>query len=580
MSSLICKLSSAVCNIFSRLAQVELTSTIRSTSRNIYTEPQFLAALNDTTGPKVLYLRSDIILNGITYNQGPDKTIVFNDWRIIQGVTPGQLNLFGPIVADRQQIFTSFTAGQIIGAFGRDDIYPEWWGLQANNHDIAINCAIKATSLVPNNYSVNVSLAPRTYDVSAPLDLSSTAASLIGSGSSLTYINTTTSWNASFLKAEVWGAATGPVNHAAVIWMGGDLTTDGGYNARTYHTKIKGLSINCYNAAFIHKTGGIKRVSGISSKFWVEECSVIHDVTISNASGFGIGFCRHKAPGADWSSGPTGAAVVNGLNISSCWIIGATFRDFYGLYFSAWTNNCTVVNTTVDIGLAKSISTQHAINTSPANGGSDTTSIGTMVSPTDWPVPAWICDYPHTAIYAGGYVTLIDLHIEGSVIGVFIPEIGGAGNVSCTNVKTFALMDRALGAVYELDGRSGKDPSLEVPNAINNTDVYGYGCAVLIAGAVEPVNVNNKGCATISAISGLATTYLLRDSAYGKHTTTFGQGQFPDGAGIGGRLAFYSRGNNYARQTTSPYNLIGQYNPATPTDAAGSSRQFFVGPIF
>jgi hypothetical protein len=571
MSSLICKLSSAVCNIFSRLAQVELTSSIRSTSRNIYTEAQLVAALGET-GPRVLYLRSDIILRNITYIQNLDKTIVFNDWRIVQGITPGQLILFGPIVADRQQIFTSFTAGQIIGHFGRNDIYPEWWGLQANNHDIAINCAIKASSLVPNGYSVNVSLAPRTYDVSAPLDLSSTAASLIGSGSSLTFINTTTAWNASFIKAEVWGAATGPVNHAAVVWIGGDLTADEGYNARTYHTKVKGLSINCYNAAFIHRAGGIKRVSGISSKFWVEECSVIHDVTVSNASGFGIGFCRHKGPGANWTGGATGAAVINGLDISSCWILGATFRDFYGLYFSEWTNNCTVSNTTVDIGLAKSISVEYGVDTSDF----DTTIIGE----TTYPAPDWIRDYPHTAIYAGGYVTLTDIHIEGSVIGVFIPEIGGGNNVSCTNVKTFALMDRALNAVYELDGRSGRDPSLEVPNAINNTDVYGYGCAVLIAGAAEPVNINNKGCATISCISGLVTTYLLRDSAYGKHTTTFGQGQFPQGAGIGGRLAFYSRGNNYGRQTTSPYNLIGQYNVANPTDAASTSRQFFIGPIY
>jgi hypothetical protein len=553
-----------------------------SSLRFITTQAQLTSALTDA-GALTLRLGANITLPSGVTTVPIEKSIEFNTFKFIKG-SGSSVGFFGKCVAERRQIFSGFTAGDIIGTFGRSDVYPEWWGLTNDYHDIAINCAIKASSLVANGYSVNVSLAPRTYDVSAPLDLSSTAATLEGAGSSLTFINATTNWNATWLKSDIWGDLTGPANHAAMIWIGGDLTSDPAYNARTYHTKVKGMAINCYYAAFPYRLDGSKRVSGISSKFWVEECSVIHDVVISNASGFGIGFCQHKAPGADWTLGSSGAAVVNGLDISSCWIMGATFRDFYGMYFSQWTNNCTVRNTTVDIGLAKSISSQYGIDTSPANGGFDTSTVGTTITS---PAPAWICTYPQTAIHAAGYLTLTDIHIEGSVIGVLIPETEGASTVSCTNIKGFALMDTVRGAVYELDGRSGKDPSLDLPTSnINNTDVYNYGCTVLIAGrGPAPLaypNQNWKGCATLNGISaGGGSTYLLRDDIYGIHQTSFGQGQFPAGD-LGGRIAFYTRGNIYSRETTSPYNLIGggTYNKADPTSPQSTSRTFFLGPIF
>ena len=574
MSSLICKLSSAVCNIFSRLAQVELTSTIRSTSRNIYTEAQFVSALAET-GPRVLYLRSDIILNGITYNQGLDKTIVFNDWRIIQGLTPASLRLFGPIVADRQQIFTNFTAGQIIGHFGGCNVFPEWWGLQDGRHDIAINCAVKASSLFTNGYALKVSLGPRTYDVARSIDLGSTAVTIEGCGSNITMVVATRAWvDSQWLKCQRWGVvASNTPNHGAMFWIGASMDADKRH--QSYRTKLKGFDIGCYYAAFENRAN--YRISGISSRAGVEECTVIHDVTVSNASGFGIGFDLHKDPVTNTY---LSFATVNGLNISSCWILGATFRDFYGMYFSQWTNNCSVTNVTVDIGLAKSISAQHAINTSPANGGSDTTLLGPMVSPTNWPVPEWICDYPHTAIHAAGYVTLTDIHIEGTVVGVFVAETEGASNVVLTNIKSFGMMDRSRGAVYELDGKSGGDP----PTNTSTTDYYGYSTAVLIGGRGEvgfaDPTLNKKGAATLISISTNGSCcYLVRDAAFGINRSMFGMGQFPLGD-IGGRFSFYTRGNTYANATTYPYTSIGSYNPATPTDAASTSRQFFVGPIF
>jgi len=538
----------------------EIMPAIRSNERNVHTQSQLIAAFTDTAA-LTIYVRKDIDLS-VSMTMGPNKTLVMGDYRFTQ-VGASNLILMGVVVADRKQIFSGFTAGQVSGSFGQEAVFPEWWGLVDNEHDVAINCAVQASRLTGSQIGLKVSLAPRVYDVSAPIDLSGKAITLEGAGSMLTYLRATTAWTPTWIKAEVWGAAGDPANHAALVWMGSNL--DQGSNS-SYWTKVKGMTLQCYNASFTHRSGGLLRVSGISSKGFVEECSVITDIIVTDASGFGIGFCRHKSTGGSFS-----AAVINGLDISSCWITGATFSDFYGMYFSGWTNNCSVRNVTVDVGLAKSVSSLHATGGAP--GGADT-----GVSPTNWPVPTWICTYPHTAIYAAGYITLTDIHIEGAVIGIFIPEIGGASNVVATNIKAYAMMDRARSAVYELDGLSGANPP-------SNTDYYGYGAAVLIAGASETLanpTINFKGCATLTAVSTNGTCcYLVRDAAYGINRSMFGMGQFPAGD-LGGRFSFYTRGNIYARSTTSPYALIGggTYDPANPTISPSNTRTFFVGPIF
>jgi hypothetical protein len=203
----------------------------------------------------------------------------------------------------------------------------------------------------------------------------------------------------------------------------------------------------------------------------------------------------------------------------------------------------------VDIGLSKSASVEYA-----AVGGGD---------PVIYGPPAWIRDYPHTAIYAAGYVTLTDIHIEGAVIGIFIPEISGNSNVVATNIKTLAMMDRARGAVYELDGRSGAAPP-------TNTDYYGYGCAVLIAGSSEAGgSLNLKQSATLTAVStNGGCCYLVRDAVYAVNRTSFGMGQFalsPTGEGSGGRFAFYTRGNIYRLQSENVTTANGNGTTATLT---------------
>jgi hypothetical protein len=537
----------------------EIMPAIRSNERNVHTQAQLQAAFAETDA-LTIYVRKDIELDDVL-TMGANKTLVMDDYRFSQSGDGGGLILMGVVVADRKQIFSGFAAGEISGSFGQEAVFPEWWGLVDNLHDVAINCAVQAGRLVSSGFGLKVSLAARVYDVSAPIDLSGKAITLEGAGSNLTYLRATTAWAPTWIKAEVWGASGDPANHAALIWIGSDLNQ--GSNS-SYRTKVKGMEIQCYNASFKHRAGSLLRVSGISSKGYVEECSVITDIVVTNASGFGIGFCRHKSSGGAFS-----AAIINGLDISSCWIIGATFSDFYGMYFSQWTNNCTVRNVTVDIGLAKSISSQYGVVVA-----SDTSSEGTTI----YPVPAWICTYPHTAIYAAGYITFTDIHIEGAVVGIFIPETGGASNVVATNIKAYGMMDRARSAVYELDGKSGADPP-------SNTDYYGYGCAVLIAGASETAStptLNWKGSATLTAVgTNGACCYLVRDAAYGVNRSMFGMGQFPAGD-LGGRFSFYTRGNIYARSTTSPYALIGggTYDPANPTTSPSNTRTFFIGPIY
>ena len=570
MSSLICKLSSAVCNIFSRLAQVELTSNIRSTSRNIYTEPQLVAALAET-GPRVLYLRSDIILSNVTYIQGSDKTIVFNDWRIIQGLTPGQLRLYGPIIADRQQIFVSFTAGQIVGTFGSIDIYPEWWGLQDGRHDIAINCAIQSSTRAgavgltyPDWHGTTVSLGPRIYYVARPIDCTGGYINIRGSGSAQTSIITTSAWVAdTWMQAEIWGnPSVNLPNHAAVIWIGGLYTDAGNANGATYRNQVTGVHIDCGPAGFALRTTN-KRISGISSKSGVEECSIIDEVVITYATGFGIGFCRHRA--LDGSYPP---ATVNGLSITNFWIYGATYSDYYGMYFSAWTNNCRVDTGTVAGGLSKSISAQWGTDTRPPpNGvGSDTTvnpSVGAII----YPDPIWVRTYPQTGIYtSGANISLNNIHIESSVIGILVAQADAASNVTINNVKVFGLMDRALSAVYAFDGISG----LGAAPADNGTvaHYYGYGCGVLIAWYNEASRVNFTGRCTINNLYAASTTYLLRDSIYNVLLSAFGMGEYalsPTGAGVGGLMSFYTRGNIYRLQNENVTAANGNGTTATLT---------------
>lgn len=561
----------------------------RNNERNVQTQAQLQAAFAEA-GALIIYVRTDITLNTIL-TMDASKTLVMGDFQFTKN-SGGGLILYGSFVADRRQIFVGFVAGDIVGTFGSSDVYPEWWGLQDGYHDIAINCAVRASTLAytslitgdaTNNYGIKVSLTNRVYEVSAPIDLSSKAVTLEGAGSNLTFLRATPNWTPTWLKADVWGSDTGPVNHAAMIWIGGDLTGNTKIDARTYRTKVKGMEIECYYASFKYKAGELLRVSGISSKRWVEECSMIEDVSITNATGFGIGFCQHKTGAAVGLSGGWGAAVINGLSIRDFWITGPTFRDTYPMYFSQWTNNCSVDTGTIGPSLAKSNSSAFSANNvalDPIDGGNI------------YSRPAWEVTYPLIGIKAQGNLSLSNIHFEGVVIGVHCQYNSSGGNsISLTNLNFLSLHDPIRGSVYINDGSSGLDfttqAQVTAANAVtyNITDdgnrYFGYGCGVLISKnkGDDAVPINAFDRVNINGIHGAGgVTYLLRDATYGKNIRAYGMSQNPNSSG--GGISFYSRGNQYAWTNTLPFSSIGAYDFTNPSSAASTSRTFFVGPVY
>jgi hypothetical protein len=539
-----------------------------SSLRFITTQAQLTSALAEA-GTLILRLGANITLPAGSTLIPKEKSIEFNNFKFVKG--SGSTLLFhGMCIAERQQIFSGFNAGDIIGIFGRTEIYPEWWGLQTDRHDIAINCAIQSSTRAgaagltyPDWHGTTVSLGPRIYYVARPIDCTGGYINIRGSGSAQTSIITTSAWVAdTWEQAEIWGnPALNVPNHAAVIWIGGVYVGAGASNGATYRNQVTGVLIDCGPAGFALRTTN-KRISGISSKSGVEECSIIDEVVITYATGFGIGFCRHR--NADGNYYP---ATVNGLSITNFWIYGATYSDYYGMYFSAWTNNCRVDTGTVAGGLSKSISSQWNVNTSitPPGVGFDTTSVG----PTIYTDPIWIRTYPQTGIYtSGANVSLSNIHIESSVVGILVAQADAASNVTINNVKVFGLMDRARNPVYMFDGISG----LGAAPADNGTvaHYYGYGCGVLIAWYSEASRVNFTGRCTINNLYAAATTYLLRDSIYNVHLSAFGMGEYattPSGAGVGGLMSFYTRGNIYRVQNIGVTGASGNGTTATLTFA-------------
>jgi hypothetical protein len=549
-----------------------------SSLRFITTQAQLTSALAEA-GTLTLRLGANITLPAGSTVIPVEKTIDFNTFKLIKG-SGSTLKFFGQCLADRSQIFSGFDAGDIVGMFGRTEVYPEWWGLQTDRHDIAINCAIQSSTRAgavgltyPDWHGTTVSLGPRIYYVARPIDCHGGYIHIKGSGSAQTSITATSEWVAdTWLQSDVWDNPSLDVpNHGAVIWIGGP----GG--GATYRNQVTGVLIECYYASFAYRLTN-KRISGISSKGNVEECSIIDEVVISNPTGFGIGFCSHRVAGGSYP-----ASVVNGLSIKNFWITGRTVRDMIPIYFSYATNNASVNVGTIDMSMVKRISS--AWNVAPAD-----------------PEPAWVVTYPLIGIKAQGNMSVSNIHIEGPVVGIHVEENStGGNNISLTSLNIWQLQDPARGALYYEDGLSGVDFANEsevtAVNAItynatnDSTRYFGYGTGVLISRAystvaLNPVPYNVKDRVNINGLkcSG-GVTFLIRDAMYNKNIRAFGQGQSPTIQGLAG-IAHYSRGNAYAWTTTLPYTPVagspsgGAYDPVNPSNPVNTSRQFFTGPVF
>jgi hypothetical protein len=222
-----------------------------------------------------------------------------------------------------------------------------------------------------------------------------------------------------------------------------------------------------------------------------------------------------------------------------------------------WSVDCSVRNTTVDTTLQKRYSADYA-----AVGGGD---------PTIYPLPPYghILSYPYACVVASGNCSIEDVHCEGAVVGVVVAESSATGAVKVSNITAEGMMDKARGAVYVFDGRSGAPPPV-------NSDAYGYGCAVLIGKfwkGFAPL-LNDKDSVTLQAISARGMCpYIMRDERYGKNISAYGHGQFPEGGD--GHVAFYARGNTYGPRTlnTEPADIWTVGSPNV-------DRTYFVGPLY
>ncbi|HWB05283.1 MAG TPA: hypothetical protein VG796_19780 [Verrucomicrobiales bacterium] len=291
----------------------------------------------ESAGEERIVLATDVTLSGQTVEVKKGKVVVFGKYQLIEGASPSTIQFNGEIEAGRQQVFSGWENGDITGTFNTGYVYPEWWGLVADNHDLAINAAIKATT-----FGNTVSLGSGTYTIRAPLDLSASRCFLEGRGDVRTQIVASTSWSdPSPFPNPMWGPGN---NHSAMIWIGSAAHT--GTN-QSFWTGVRGVTINGYNAA---KAAPGIRISGISSQSFVEENSIIENVGVGYFNGFGIGFAA--------TSGE--AAVINGLTIRNFWITGGMARDAYGIYFAQNTSVCSVDAGTIDLSFPRSVSQDYA----------------------------------------------------------------------------------------------------------------------------------------------------------------------------------------------------------------------------
>lgn len=436
------------------------------------------------------------------------KTVVPGRHKIYQE-GDGTIRWYGGLRADRQQVFSGFTRGQIKGTFGGAPVLPEWWGLTAGEHDVAINCAIGASPVAEVAASIEVSLAPGIYNLAAPLDLTDSYAGLRGAGMRRTFLVLGDDWTPpDWYAAPNWDAVAGG-NHAGAIYIGGTNGTGGS----SFGTSVRGLAIECSRAAIAHWD---KQVSGITHRQgWVEEGSIIDDVSIEYASGCCVGFPQHDGF----------LATVNGLRVSNFWFTGPMKRGTIPVLVTQHATNAHFENGTIAMGPGKAITSAYA----EAGGG----------DPTIYPAPTYpFRTWPLIAIQAGGCATYFNIHVEGAGIALWLPQSSGIQNVIAENIKGLELSD--LGQIYSADGRH------RTTAAPSNTDYWNYSTGILISResplSFEP-GVNGKDSFRGSFTSLGSVTYLLRDAAHSQEISAYGHGQYPllDNAA----LSDYARGNYY-----------------------------------
>jgi hypothetical protein len=389
--------------------------------------------------------------------------------------------------ADHRQVFFGFSPGDITGSFRRDVVHPVWWGAYArlttyptigdttSRDDIAINCAIQATPA--NNPGGVVELDAGSYYVARPLDMSGRNCELRGMGAGRTLIVATSGWTADTWRNDAY---FGSASHSSMVWFGSTTPA----TIQSFNGTVKHLGINAYYACTANPT---KFISGISTYGWIEEHTVVENVSISYFSGYGIGGLSHPSDSAL-------QRVINGLVIKDFWILSGMHRYAIPIAIGQYSTVASVTSGTIDMT-------------------------------TDGTQP--IID---TGIWAQGMHTTVDnVHIESVRTGVMV-----RGSNSQNQAVILRGVDMLLG--YDSNMTAGGSivttTRLADVAAGDYSSVYNWGTLLLIDGAVDGTfgaanvrtntNLPSHMRVQAEAISGTNVKYLVRDPIMGASIATWG----------------------------------------------------------
>lgn len=510
--SLFCK---SCCEILSeQIAELTTDLTALAGCVAVKTWLEFKEAIDE--GATVILITEDIyLLEDYTVPSTVEVRRVC-DAKLIQS-EEFSLVFNGILNVERFQFFSNFEAGKITGIFGGEPVLPEWWGLEDEHHDKAINAAVQTAAIGGVVTGVSfVSLGRGVYTISRPIDGRGRGMNLIGAGSGLTMIQASEEWESdTFFPSALWtpGVFTAD-SHTALIFIGGLAQ---GVNAGFY--TVKGVYVNGFEACKAYPT---KRISGISGKTgFIEENSVIEDIVVSNYTGYGIG---HIPTAGDE------IANVNGLTIRNFWIgFGFCKRDSYGIYFGAHTQVLSIQHGTIACSLPKQLSASYdVVDGNPV-----------------YTEPEMLYDYQTFGISVGGFhVKISNVHLEGMIVGIACIHYSDTGTCSfdVSDIDGYGMMDR--GMVYVFDPARTEGPA---PAPASAYDVIQDSCLVLICGESDlagGMQYNLQGAANVRNLHSAGyMKFLLRDAVYDQHVKTLGWGQFPNLEVA--NLARYTRSNVY-----------------------------------
>jgi len=412
----------------------------------------------------------------------------------------GTILFDGTLECEHRQVFYGFTPGQITGNFRKDVLRPVWWGAYArlttypsvgdttSRDDIPINCAIQTTP--PSMPGNTIELDAGSYYVARPLDMAGRNCELRGMGAGRTLLVATSGWTADTWRDDAY---YGTAAHSAMIWIGS--ASPG--TSQSFNANVRGLGLNATYACTANPT---KFVSGISTYGWIEENSVIRNISISNFSGYGIGKISHPTISAQ-------QAIINGLSIKDFWITAGMHAYSVPIAIGQYSTVASITSGTIDMR-------------------------------TDGSRP--IVD---TGIWAQGAHTTIDnVHIEAVRTGVMV-----RGSNSQNQAIILRGVDMTGG--YDSDMTAGgaivTNTRLADVAAGDYSSVYNWSTLLLIDGAVNGTfgaanvrtntNLPSHMRVQAEALSVGNVKYLVRDPIMGASIASWGTVQSNAHSGMMGR---------------------------------------------